>query len=113
MTIVIPTHDKRLHRAWWDAIHYAAGWDGTPPPRFDPAWALRIIGRADIHPGDVFAYTQPTRRRALLSARANREVYGHPIIGVVEVDPLGWVVVLDLRPALTAADCPLHQETTS
>lgn len=69
---------------------------GTP---YDIPKALRLIG-SDLRPVDVYAIAYPDRRSALLHARANREAYGHEIAGFVNVESVGWVVVLDLRRAL-------------
>lgn len=101
MTVTIPTHDKAAHRAWYLQLR-----NGQVGDRYDSATALRILGLDGIHPADVVASTHPTRRMALLSARANREVFGHPTLGVAPVKGAGWVAVADLRPALAAAGCP-------
>jgi hypothetical protein len=46
----------------------------------------------------VFAYVKPTEDAAARSAAVNRHEYGHPTVGIVNVESTGWVVVLDLRP---------------
>lgn len=107
--IEIPTHDPKLHQQWWrdlQGIRFDNDLPVSPTPRFDSRWALRILQRDDIHPRDVYAVTHPTRNAALLSARANREAFGLPTLGVVNVEPLGWVTVCDLRRSLAELGCP-------
>lgn len=110
MVIEIPTHDRKSHQQWWrdlQGITFSGPRAYTHPVRrFDSKWALRILDRDDLHPGDVHAVAWPTRNAALLSARANREAWGIPTLGVVNVEPLGWVVVMDLRPALAEHGVP-------
>lgn len=67
---------------------------------------MRILQRDDIHPDDIFAMAYATRATARLAARANREAWGHPTLGVVNVETVGWVSVIDLRPALAEHGCP-------
>lgn len=99
MAITIPTHNRAEHQAWWRALQ-----GRSALARFDPAAALRALGRHDLAADDVFAYVMPSRTAALLSARANREAWGHPTIGIAPIDGSRWVVVLDIRPWLGDAN---------
>lgn len=86
----------------WLARLRAAGWSGKPPGRYDNATALRIIGRDDLQPAHVHTFIHPTEELANLSAEANADAWGLPTIGVANVESVGWIVVLDLRPSIAA-----------
>lgn len=101
----IPTGNLGEHQLWWRTLLNQRP-DYRPPRRFDRYTALRILQRDDIHPDDIHAMTYATRATAALAARANREAWGHPTLGVVNVEGIGWVSVIDLRPALAASGCP-------
>lgn len=99
---MIPTHDQREHQAWYNAIRPAEA-AGRRVYGADLAAVLRRIpGSAGISRHDVVACTFTERRWALLSARADRQVWGHPNLAILNVPQLGWVSVTDLRPALAA-----------
>jgi hypothetical protein len=97
---MIPTHDQAAHQAWYDAIRprEAIGRRVTIPE--DVLAVLWAAGLHDVAPCDVLAFEFSQRRWALLSARVDREVYGHPNLAIVHARHLGWVTVTDLRPAL-------------
>lgn len=77
----------------------------TPLPRADRAGLLRLFGRrADIHPYNVLAALYPSMAAAEAYAQANREVYGHDVLGPIPV-PADAVAVTDLRRELAAHGC--------
>jgi hypothetical protein len=103
--IVIPTDSQERHRRWWNAVNSRRpDWPGE---RVDSETALTLIGVTGVHPDDVVATRHATRTTVLLTARANREAYGHPTLGAIKDAGRGWVVVLDLRPALAELGCPI------
>ena len=91
---VTPTERWTPHRTYYrDLLRNVPAGTG-----YDIPTALRLI-HSGLRPVDVYALAYPDRRSALLHARANREAYGHEIAGIVNVESVGWVVVLDLRRA--------------
>jgi hypothetical protein len=101
----IPTHDTAAHHAWYVALRPPEARGRPLVGGQDLALALAAVCglEGEVADGDVVVCVFGERRWALLSARADREVFGHPNLAVVYVYRLGWVVVTDLRPAIARA----------
>lgn len=74
------------------------------PVRVDTAGVLRAAHglRRSIHPRDAAAFRYPSPAAAEAYSEANREFWGHTVLGPYETE-VGPVVVVDLRPALVRA----------
>ncbi len=98
-----PTEDRANHQQWWRTLLHRVGRDQAvrvaPPPR--PAFPGATTDR---DPANLFATTWPTRRAALLSARANREAFGHDTWVCRDPNTPGWwVSVADITRELERA----------
>lgn len=75
-----------------------------PPEHFDEGTALQLLGITDIPPRLVYASLYADRETAEAYQLANLEHYGHPALGLKEL-PDGTVAgLLDMRPAIAAAE---------
>lgn len=78
-------------------------------PRPVPAAAvLGLLGRrADVHPRDAVAFAYRDQQAADTWTRSTELHYGIPCLGTAaNPDGPGVLGAYDLRPALTAHDCP-------
>lgn len=61
---------------------------------------------AGADPIDVMAFTYPDEDEANAGVKANRDI-GHGVYGPYRTD-MGWLEIIDLRPALAAAIAERH-----
>jgi len=70
--------------------------------QLDSARALRHLGLRDqIHPYDAFVFAFPDREAFEASAKRDREINGHDVLGPYETEA-GVVGICDIRPQLRA-----------
>lgn len=74
------------------------------PVAIDTAGTLRAMGlRGKLHPKDAVACRYASLAAATAFAEADREHYGHEVIGPVETE-IGPIAVVDLRSVILRLD---------
>ena len=99
----VPTGVTDAHQSWWRLVMAEFV---VKAVQVDGSHALNLAGRqgavlSDVGPDDVLALELPTVGRAMLSARANWEAFGHPPMAIFKTpDGEAWILICDLRPCL-------------